>query len=203
MSNPLERMNPRERLLLAVTASVIALGALLLVGRTAMATVRELNDSIGQRELEIENLSRQYAQADAVNEAYARVVKVHSSELTMAEIHDALRREIFELTQIDVAAKGDQPARRVQFIRIPTLQEGTLTEGDGHRQYQIRFQIPSASLEALLIFLERIEQSDQLLRVDTIEIGRPPQRESVSAVLQITRVVLDNPEMMQTGSGNE
>jgi len=203
MSNPLARMNPRERLLLAATAGVIALGAVLLLGRTAIATVNGLNDTIEERELEIENLSQQNAQADAVNETYARVVTEHSSELTAAEIHDALRREIFELTQMSLPAKDDQPERTVQYVRIPTLQEGTLTEGVGHREYEIRFQIPATSLAGLLLFLERIENSDQLLRIDNIEVGRSPQHEVVSAVLQITRVVLDNPEQTRSRSGRE
>lgn len=203
MTNPLERLNPRERRLLAATSSIILIGALLLLGRTAIATVLDLDDRIADRELEIENLAQQNAQADAVNAAYARVVTEHSSELTMAEIHDALRREIFRLTQVEFPATVDKPARTLQLVRIPTLQEGTLTEGVGHREYQIRFQIPGANLDFLLAFLERIEESEQLLRIDNVEIGRPPQATSVSAVMQITRVVLDNPEAVPGGSGRE
>lgn len=203
MSNPLERMNPRERLLLSLTGGMIMLAGFFLLGRTAIATVRGLDSNIGERELELENLSQQNAQADAVNAAYARVVKEHSSDLTVAEIHDALRREIFELTHMTMPAKGDKPARTVQYVRIPTLQEGTLTEGEGHREYQIRFQIPATSLEGLLLFIERIEASDQLLRVDSVEVARPPQMEAVSAVMQITRVVLDNPEATSRRSDRE
>jgi hypothetical protein len=197
MSNTLGRLNARERRLLAITATLMAAGAVLLLGRTAFAAVRDLNDRIADRELEIENLSQQNAQADAVNSAYSQVVQEHSSELTMAEIHDALRREIFQLAQVEMPAKGDQPAKTVPLVRIPTLLEGTLTQGVGHREYQIRFQVPVARLEYLLVFLERIEESDQLLRIDTIEIGRPPQVTNVSAMLQITRTVLDNPEAVR------
>lgn len=203
MSNALDRLSARERRLVGATLGVIALGAMLLLGRTAIATVRGLDEAIAQRELDIENLAQQNAQADAVNEAYASVVKQHSSGLTAAEIHDALRREIFELTHMNVPAKGDQPARTVQYVRIPTLQEGTLTESAGHREYQIRFQIPSVGLEALLLFLERIEASDQLLRIDNLDIARPPQSPVVSAALEITRVVLDNPDAPRARGGGE
>ncbi len=203
MSNPLARMNPRERLLLSVAGGMVVLAAVFLFGKTAVATVRDLDSNIGERELEIENLTAQAAQADAVNKAYASVVKEHSSDLTAAEIHDALRREIFELTHMKIPAKGDKPAHEVQYVRIPTLQEGTLTEGEGHREYQIRFQIPATSLEGLLLFIERIEASDQLLRVDSVEVARPPQMEAVSATMQITRVVLDNPEATAKRSNRE
>ncbi len=194
MSNPLANLNPRERRLLTATAAVLIVAATLLAGRTGFATMRELDRQIADRELEIEGLTQQNVQAEAVNAAYDRVVTEHSSALTVAEIHDALRREIFRLTQVDLPAKDDKPARTMQLVRIPTLQEGQLTQGVGHREYQIRFQIPGANLELLLAFLERIEESEQLLRIDNLDIGRPPDSTGVQALVQITRTVLDNPE---------
>ena len=194
MTNPLATLNSRERMLLTATVAVLGAAAILLGGRTGYATIRELDRQIADRELEIEELTQQNVQASAVNAAYDRVVKEHSSALTIAEIHDALRREIFRLTQVDLPAKGDKPARTMQLVRIPTLQEGQLTQGIGHREYQIRFQIPSAGLDFLLSFLERVEESEQLLRIDNLDIGRPPDSTGVQALVQITRTVLDNPE---------
>jgi len=85
-------------------------------------------------------------------------------------------------------------------VRIPTLQEGQLTQGEGHREYQIRFQIPAAGLNYLLSFLQRIEESNQLLRIDNLDIGRPPDGTGVQALIQITRTVLDNPNSAATPS---
>ncbi len=194
MISPVANLNARERRLLTATVSVLTVAAIFLGARTGYATIRELDRQIADRELEIEGLRQQNAQAAAVNAAYDRVVTEHSSALTIAEIHDALRREIFRLTQVDLPAKDDKPARTMQLVRIPTLQEGQLTQGIGHREYQIRFQIPSARLDFLLAFLERVEESDQLLRIDSLDIGRPPDSTSVQALVQITRTVLDNPE---------
>jgi hypothetical protein len=194
MMGLLDRLNARERRLLTLTATVLGAAAIVLGGRQAIGSIRELNRQIADREQEIENLTQQNVQATAINAAYDRVVKEHSSALTIAEIHDALRREIFALTQVELPAKDDKPARTMQLVRIPTLQEGQLTQGVGHREYQIRFQIPAAGLDQTLSFLERIEASEQLLRIDVLDLARPPDSKGVSALLQITRTVLDNPE---------
>ncbi len=194
MTNPLERLNPRERTLLFATVAVLALGALFFAGRTVIAAVRGLDDRIADRELEVEQLTQQNAQASAVNAAYASVVKVHSSAFTVAEIHDNLRREVMRLAQVEFPATAEKPARTMYLVRIPALEEGQITQGEGHRDYQIRFQIPVARLEFLLAFLERIEASEQLLRIDNIEIARAPDAAGVQATVEITRTVLDDPE---------
>ena len=84
MSSPLDRMNPRERVLLVATLSVLAVAAVLLGVRKGYATLRELDRQIADREAEIEGLRQQNVQAEAVNTAYDRVVTEHSSQLTMA-----------------------------------------------------------------------------------------------------------------------
>jgi len=199
MNSFLAKLSSRERALVAATVTILAAAALVFGGRAGYNTIRELDRQIADRELEIEGLTQQNMQAAAVNAAYARVVTVHSSALTIAEIHDALRREIFRLTQVDIPAKGDKPARTMQLVRIPTLQEGQLTQEEGHREYQIRFQIPTAGLDFLLSFLERIEESDQLLRIDNLDIARPPDSKGVQAMVQITRTVLDDPQAVAAG----
>lgn len=202
MNNPLDRLNARERGLLMTAVAVIAAAAVVFGGISAMKGVRALDNQIAEREFEIESLTQQNVQADAVNAAYSRVVKQHSSSSTVAEIHDALRREIFRLKEVDLPPVADKPARKMNLVRIPVLQEGQLTQGKGHRDYQIRFQIPGAKLDYLLAFLERIEESEQLLRIDNLEIARAPEGTGVEASLEITRTVLDSPDASGNASGN-
>jgi hypothetical protein len=201
MISPLDRLNPRERRLLVATAVMLALGAVLFIGRAAMGTVGDLNARIADRELELEGLTQQKVQAGAVNAAYSRVVKQHSSVFTVAEIHDNLRREIVRLTQVDFPGTAEKPAQKFQLVSIPALEEGQLTQGEGHREYRIRFQVPGANLDFLLAFLERIEESELLLRIDNLEIGRVPGSYGVYASVEITRTVLDDPEGVNGASG--
>ncbi len=200
MSGRFAAMNPRERRLLAVTLSVVLIAGLFLGVRGALLHLRDLDGRIGQLEFELENLKQQYVQRDAVDAAYNAVITEHSSSLTVAEIHDHLRREIFKLAQVPLPATEDKPERVMQLVRIPTLEMGELKETNGHREYHIRFDIPAARLDRLLGFLQRIETSDQLLRIDRVEVGRVPGTQRVHAALEITRTVLDNPESAAAGT---
>lgn len=201
MTNPLAKMSAREKRLFAATFGVLFAGALFLGGRAAVSNLRSLDDSIDRLELEIENLQQQYVQRGAIDEAYDAVVTEHSSQLTAAEIHDYLRREIFSLAEVKFPATKEKPAQTMQLVRIPALDEGQLKQGAGHREYQIRIDIPSARLDFLLLFIERIERSEQLLRVDRLEIGRMPGGQTVHASMDITRTVLDNPEEIGDSEG--
>lgn len=190
----LANMNPRERRLLGATIAVLAIAAVFLGARGALANLRGLDGRIDELEFELENLEQQQVQRSAVDVAYQAVVTEHSSRLTVAEIHDHLRREIYNLAQVDLPAAEDQPASTMQLVSIPTLEMGELKEGDGHREYRIQFDIPVARLDLLISFLQRVESSDQLLRIDRLDIGRTPGSQSVNASLEITRTVLDDPE---------
>jgi hypothetical protein len=194
MAGRLGNLSARERRLFVVTFSVVLVAVAFLVVRGALANLRELDDRIANLEFELEQLHEQYLQRAIVDEAYESVVTVHSSRLTAAEIHDNLRREIYALTQVNYPGKDGKPPRTVQIVRIPTIDEGELKQGEGHREYRVRIDIPSARLAALLNFIGKVEMSDQLLRIDRLDIGRLPGGQTVHASLDITRTVLDNPE---------
>lgn len=187
--------NPRERRLFAVTAAVVVVSGATLGGRAALQRLRDLDDRILQREVELENLQTQYVQRGVVEQRYEQIVTEHSSALTVEEIHDNLRREIYDLTRIQLPATKDKPSRPMTLVRIPTLREGRLTdEGEGYREYQVRFQIRPASPDLIFAFVQRIENSDQLLRIDEFEMGRPASGKQAGATFVITRTVLDDPE---------
>lgn len=195
MSRRVAKLSARERRLAVLTALVVIGAAAVFVGRLAAQHVTRLGTRIEQAELELENLTKQYMQRGAVDAAYRQVIAEHSSELTKQEIHDNLRREIYRLARVELPARGEKPARVVELVRIPALREGQLKEsGKGYREYHIRFRIPTAHINLLVQFLERIETSEQLLRIDMLKIMRSPQSSQVEAVVGITRTVLDNPD---------
>jgi hypothetical protein len=194
MTAPLTNMNPRERRLLGATVAVVLIGAAFLGVRGAIANLSRLNGRIDQLELELENLHQQFVQRGVVDAAYNALVTEHSSNLTVAQIHDHLLREIFELSRTTTPAAEGQPETVTQLVTIPTLEMGELKQGAEHREYRIQFDVPVAPLGSLLAFLQRIETSDQLLRIDRLEIGRSPGSQLVHASIEITRTVLDNPE---------
>ena len=194
MNRWLAKLNPRERRLAVATISVLVGASVFVMGFRADGHLRALDAQIDQLEQELRTLTRQNAQFGAVETAYRAVVAGHSSELTKEEIHDNLRREIFELAKTQVPGKDGGPPREVMLVRIPTLREGTLKEdGEGYREYQIEFRIPSTRIGNLMRFLRGIETSSQLLRVDRFDLMRAPDSTSVQVSLEITRTVLDSP----------
>jgi len=203
MAGGLDKISPRERRLFGITLAVVLFAAGSLGVRGALAELRGLDDRISDLEYELENLQQQYVQRGAVDEAYNSVVTQHSSRLTAAEIHDYLRREIYSLSQVTLPAKDDTPQRTMQLVRIPTIDEGELKEADGHREYRVHIDIPVARLDFLLAFIGKIELSDQLLRIDRLDIGRVAGSQKVHAALDITRTVLDSPDDPTTGGANK
>lgn len=196
MSKWLDNLNPRERRLAGITAGLIAVAAVFLLGRQAVLNLSRLQADVAQAEQELENLTRQYVQRGAVDAAYRRVVKQHSSELTKQEIHDNLRREIYRLATVQVP--GGKGGGTRQLVRIPRLPGGQLNErGEGFREYAIRFNIPAVHIVGLVQFLERVEASEQFLRIDTLEIRRRARTPVVEATVGITRTVLDDPDAPQ------
>lgn len=203
MSSVIAKLSARERRL-AVLALLVLVGAgSVLVVLKCLNHVASLDREMAQLEQELLNLGQQNAQRSAVDAAYRDVVATHSSEMTKAEIHDNLRREIFALAKGTVKGKEGQPDREVEFVKIPTLREGILKEeGEGYREYQIEFRILSTQLVNVMRFLQRIEASSQILRVDRLDLGRPPASTQLHATLVITRTVLDNPDAaLRRGDG--
>ena len=207
MNSPLTNLSSRERRLATLTMILIVSAAFVLVGMRAYNHLDSLNGEIAQLEQELLNLARQNAQHDIVEVAYREVVASHSSEMTKEEIHDNLRREIFKLANITFVGKKTGKLRTQELVQIPTLREGNLKdEGEGYREYQIQFRIPSTSVRNLMKFFERVETSSQILRIDGLDLARSPKDTEVHAHMTITRTVLDNPEAVpardsEAGSG--
>lgn len=196
MSRWLQNLSRRELGLAVATAAL--LGAFLFGAgvKRGLATVRELDDRIDQLEQELIILHQHLAQRDEVDAAFQKISERHSTPLSKPEIHDYLRREIYRLAaRRDLEGDPVSAASADAFlVNIPILREGVLNEfDDGYREYKISFRVPSARIEDVLLFVERLQQSEQLLRVDAFDLTRAPQAERVAAAFEVTRTVIDAP----------
>ncbi len=189
------KLSKRERFL-AVLAAWVVIFTLILIGIGFYSDYRDgLDLRIRSLEQEIVNLHIQDTQRDAVAAAFRAVAEERSTDLSVAEIHDLLRREIFRLALRNPEATNveDKQLNRSDYlVWIPSLREGALSEaGEDYREYQIRIRIPATTIAPLLEFLARIQTSPQLLRIDTLEITRSPHSTSVAAYLEVTRTVIN------------
>ncbi len=189
------KLSSRERLLALIVLVMLMAGVVLIVGRRAQTRLRDLDDAITQRQETLLNYAHQLARSRSVGRAYARVAAQHSSKWTEAEIHDRLLQEIYRLAMRKPPGPGAAVSLDNQnvLVHIPTLRQGTLRQGgEGYREYELAFAIPYAeSIESVILFLERLQASDQTLRLDAVEINRAPTLRRVSAMVSVTRTVVD------------
>jgi hypothetical protein len=193
-----ENLNPRERNLLLITAAVVSIAVLGYSGIQGKNRIARLDGQISTLEQDVLSLNQLLLQKDIVDNTFKTVVSEHSTNSSVEEIHDSLRREIFRLAlarpEIPALEQPVNPNLKY-LVQIPRLQEGQLKEeGEGYREYQISLRIPAGTLLNVLMFMRRLEESSMLLSIDSFEITRHPSKVMVSVSLEVTRTVLDNPE---------
>lgn len=184
-----ERLSQRERLL-AVAVLVLVGGGLIMLSTTrTIARIGELDRLIDQLEQHLLNYEAQEARGVSVNAAFAEVAAEHSSAWTKAEIHHRLRREIYRLAAED----PDVPNPEGQYlVEIPRLGQGVLKEGGtGYREYQLAIRIPQTDIYSLVMFIVRLQQSPQSLRIDALDFSRSPTSQFVNAQIVVTRTIVD------------
>lgn len=191
-------LSERERKLVIITSCLSALLFCAWAGLRATNTLNDLNSNIVRLEQELENLTQQQALGASVQSAFQEVESAHSSDWTEQQISDRLRREIYRLalkkpySPDQSVATASVSSQTAYMVRIPVLREGTLTEfDDGYREYQVPIQIPKTTLRRLLQFIERIQKSPQMLRVDSLQIARPPTGTSIKVTMDVTRTVVN------------
>lgn len=203
------RLNARERTLaLAVGALAVAMIALMAY-RGAVSRLEAMDRAIDRLHQDIVNYHYQMARRQSVEAQYERVAAQHSSQWTEAEIHDRLRAEIYRLAQKVPPPLGEDgiPVRTTseegRLVEIPSLQQGVLLDGgEGYREYRISLRLPQTELMPLVAFLQRLQESPQALRIDSLEISREPLRPVTAARIDITRTVADAaPEDTAGGGG--
>jgi hypothetical protein len=192
MSRPGVSLTAREQRLLILTVILIVTVTIAGFGYKGYDYLSLLDRQIASGEQELLNLHEQTLQSRSVDAAYQQVISVHSTGMTKEEIHDSLRREIDRLAMVD----PDNPESKRYLIKIPALPPGVLREeGEGYQEYQIRFRVPSCRVIMALEFLRRLEQSNQLLRIDSFKLKRSHSSRLVSLTIAVTRTVLSEVEI--------
>lgn len=200
MSKFWERLSGREQKLAMITVGVMVLAVCSGVAWHGAGVLDDLDSRIDQLEQNLLNMVQQDARRVSVDRAFLKVAAAHSSEWTEQEIHDRLRREVYRLALTDPPAEDSEVlstnvSKRDYMVQIPRLREGTLKEeGDGYREYQISLRLPGTAFTNILTFLERLQSSRQMLRIDALELARAPQSTTIEASIDVTRTVLDNPD---------
>ncbi|MBI3117442.1 MAG: hypothetical protein HYZ00_02070 [Candidatus Hydrogenedentes bacterium] len=190
-------MSVREqRLALAVGALVVLMGGYWLV-QGVRGSVHRLDTEIDRLQDDVVNFHHQIARKQSVEAHYAEVSAQHSSAWTEPEIQERLRQEIYRLAKKSPPPLNEEgvPATTLSeegnLVEIPGLGQGTLSEGEeNYRQYSINFRVPPVELPALVAFLERLQGSPQSLRIDGLELVRPPDSTKVSATIDLTRIIV-------------
>lgn len=194
MSGRWEQLNPRERALAVIVAALLILGTGTIVTKRALARLDDLDRTIEQREEQILGYAKLLARSQSVGEAYAKVAAQHSSAWTEATIHDRLRNEIRRLLMKKPPPVGAPVSSKKEdmLLKMRALGQGSLrSDEEGFREYAITLRFPSTNMADLLTFLERLQQSPQSLRIDGLDISRPPTRPQISAVVDVTRTIVD------------
>lgn len=201
MNETTSKLNARERLLLVVTIALIGLFAIGALGYKGREHLAMLDRRIDNSEQELINLHTQLLQRESVEAAYNQVIAEHSTGLSQEEVHDSLRREIYRLALKNPDAPEGDPENPF-VVTIPELREGVLRDdGEGYREYQIRFRIPSCRFMSALLFLSRVQSSPLLLRIDELDMSRPHDSKHLSLTIQVTRTVLDEVQSESTQKG--
>ena len=192
-----QKLSPSERRL-ALLAAICAVAAIALlayrIAADRLALMDATIDSLQQELLAYEEL---VAQAGPVNVAFAAMASQHSSQWTQEEIHDRLRLEIARLSLRDVPPPGSPlpPVTNAGdvLVSIPQMPLGSLVDNeDGYRSYQINFKTEPASIQNITLFIERLQQSEQALRIDNLEIVRQPLANVATANIRVTRTIIDD-----------
>jgi len=178
-------------------AVLVPLFVVMLIVRGAVTDVKELDARIDGLQRKIVDYHFQIAQKQLVEAEYRKVASQHSSEWDEQTISDRMRAEIRRLARkfpppldengMPVTTENEHG----DLVELPGLEEGTLSVGDGFREYTLRLSLPQDDLNDVINFLERIQNSPQSLRIDDLEMYRPPMTTLVNTGLTITRTVVD------------
>ncbi len=197
MLRSFHKLTPSERRLAGLAVACL-IAAIALAGyRVASDRLALMDATIGSMQQELLAYEGLIAQAEPVNQAFNAMASQHSSEWTQEEIHDRLRREITRLSLRQIPPPGSPiPAATNagdQLVSIPQMPMGSLVDHEaGYRSYQINFKTDPASIQNIALFVERLQRSDQALRIDSLDIVRQPLANVATANMRVTRTVIDN-----------
>lgn len=199
------KMSERERRLGLITLAMVLVVVGITVVRHGISQIRALDEQIAARIDALANDRMQAQMAGRVEALYRQRAGRHAEVARSADIRTDMQNEILRLSLYRMPSVDD-PNPSLQgssLVSIPKIPEGDLDElGEGYREYSIgRLGINNVRIDRLAQFLQRIEDSPKLLRVDKLAIKRPnPETGSINATLRVTRTLLDALPPLETGA---
>lgn len=189
------KMSMRERGLAVAVAVLLVAGLGYIIVTSAMDHLERQEAEIDRLEQQLINFSRQMERRSRVDAAFDLIATQHSSEWTGEEIYDRLGSEIYRLARQDPGEPGSAGSGP-DIVPIPQLPPGELERNpEGYRSYTVEFQTGDTSVDNLTAFLRRLEESTQALRIEALDIRRPPDRLGVAqASIRVNRTVVDGVE---------
>ena len=207
VSNFFRKLSASERRLAVITVVVLVVAVVVVLGIRGMRAINALDERIASFQHDLVYCTQQTVQADSVNKAFEAIASQHSSKWTQEEIHDRLRREITRLSLRKLLPPGSEAAPSgagSMLVDIRSMPAGSLEDsGEGYRSYTISFRTEPAPATDVATFLERLQRSDQVLRIDTIDMTRQPASNLVTASIKVTRTVIgEGPKENASASAN-
>jgi hypothetical protein len=182
-------------LLFVTTAGIVVAVALVLFAGRVISTLDSLDTRARQLEDQLVSLYEQEARSEGIREAYAEVQEQHSSAWSGEEIHDRLRREIDRLSLRTPYPEGGSPpggaaSQGDYLVFVPRMTQGTLSEEENYREYRITLRANPTTLDAIITFLARLQQSNQSLWIDRLVLTRSPEETQIASEIVVNRAVL-------------
>jgi hypothetical protein len=192
----LSRMSQREKRLAFITLAMVGLVVGFTAVRQATAQLEALNEQIESRVTALENDRLKASLAREVDARYRKRAGRYAEVARSADIRTEMQNELLRLSlyRMPPADEPNPSLEGTKIVSFPTIPEGDLEElGEGYMEYSIRLlRINNVRIANLAQFLQRIEDSPKLLRVDKLEIDRAnPETSTVNARLRVTRTLLE------------
>jgi len=197
MSSLFNSLSARERYLTIIVAVVLVVGVAYYTAFRAVTRLDELEDAIDRRQDELLLYQSQANRSASVESAFQLIASQHSSEWTREEINDRLRREIERLSVENPGPpdsvldfQADMSSRRL--VNIASYPQGQLDTAEGYREYKIDFRVQPTDIRSLIVFLERLQESPQALRINELKLSRDPVQRLVTAQVEVIRTVVNS-----------
>ena len=193
-----EKLSERERRLAGAALMLVPLFVFLSLGKAAYSHVQRLDERIEQLSQTIIEYNQNIAQTKSVNDQFKTIAAQHSSSWTEAQIQDRLKMELLRLAEkLPPPLKEDGTPAATQniafgkLVQTPQLSKGELRDsGEGYKEYHLSVNVPSTEFYDLISYMERLQDSPQMLRIQSMLISRTATETKAKLDLDIVRTVV-------------
>ena len=194
----LEGLSERERRLATAVLALLPLFIFLVIGRAALSHVQALDAHIDGLSDRIVEYTGQIARKQSVDTQFAEIAAQHSSSWSEAEIQGRLRMELYRLAEKlpppltpDGTPAATENRAFGQLVKTPELGAGALRDsGEGYKEYYLSVNVPTSEFYDAIAYLERLQGSPQMLRIENMILKRTPSTTEVTLDLDIVRTVV-------------